>query len=132
MGPDTVTKTESPEESPGKYVVKTESESDSYDATAAAEPENSIKPESNISDKCYPCSICAKAAAMGPDTVTKTESPEEIPSAGPPDWPFHDRPCPLSDWFLPLEKWCLGCGPLNDWSLAVADLCFIVSSFASN
>uniref|UniRef100_A0A3Q1F389 C2H2-type domain-containing protein n=1 Tax=Acanthochromis polyacanthus TaxID=80966 RepID=A0A3Q1F389_9TELE len=39
---------------PGAIVVKIVSESDSNDASTAAEFENSIQPESNISDKCYP------------------------------------------------------------------------------
>lgn len=62
MGPDTtpVPKTEPSEESPGEVVVKIISDSDSNDASTAAEFENSIHPGSNISDKCYPCTVCGK------------------------------------------------------------------------
>ncbi|KAF1395064.1 hypothetical protein PFLUV_G00007670 [Perca fluviatilis] len=66
MGPDTasVPKTASSEESPREVVEKVISESDSNDASTATEPENSNQPEGNVSDKCYPCSICGKAVKV--------------------------------------------------------------------
>ncbi|KAK1886313.1 Zinc finger protein 629 [Dissostichus eleginoides] len=58
MGPDTasVSKTESPEKSPGQVVVEVTTDTDSNESSSASEPEDSNHPE-----KSYTCSICSKA-----------------------------------------------------------------------
>ncbi|KAF7651792.1 hypothetical protein LDENG_00105240 [Lucifuga dentata] len=64
MGPDTIPKTESSEESseesPGKILLKAALDSDSNDAWSPSAPKKSKQPKNNISCKHYACSVCGK------------------------------------------------------------------------